>query len=175
MTYAGGLYSIFTVQFWKDFTDGSFYGESFHQAFKLIRCKLSCFISGPGPLEMVSRRQPFSEDHIAIAFEYKATASICFRSSEEKQCSFFQRIQPIVQADVGGKAIYPFPEVDAAATDNNLAETNPVPKHERPPSSRFPGYGPEHCRTHRSACRSCLSSVPGQTQQKRFQILMQKH
>ena len=127
--YRCDLYSVFTVQFWEDFTNGPLYCEAFHQAFKLIRRKLPCFISGLWPLEVIAGGQSFGEDHIAIAFKYKTAASVSLCSTEKEERSFFQRIQPIVQPDVSGKAVDSFSQIDATATDDNLVETNSIPKH----------------------------------------------
>lgn len=112
-----------------DFPDGAFYGKAFHEAPVLFRRDLPGFFRGAGPLETASRGKTFVEEAGSVSFEDESLNPVCASAAEEEKGSLFKGIQAVIEAYIGGQAINPPPEIDAAAADDRALEPGPIPKH----------------------------------------------
>ena len=122
---------VFNVPIRIDLMDRSFYGEAFHQVFELFRGEAFCLVGVFWPLEAVPGGKSFGQESITVTFPHQAAAAVPFYSAEQKQCPFFQCIDPVIQLDEGSEAIDPPPQVDTAAADDDFAEADTIPKHGR--------------------------------------------
>ena len=91
------------------------------------------FIAAPGPL-INAICQPFYNHAETVPVVVDAFDAVTLVSAEKKQRSFFQWIQPILEADDRNKAGYSPAQIGTTAPDNNPFAPAGIPKHYGSPS-----------------------------------------
>ena len=108
--------------------DAGFDGKSIQKAPVLLHGYVTSLVRGVRPLES-SIAQTKRKQAETYALEEQPLNSVLLHAAEQEQCSFFQGIQTIGQANKCGQPINSSPEIRSGTGQNHAPDSAGFPKH----------------------------------------------
>ena len=117
--------------------DAGFDGKSIQKAPVLLHGYVTSLVRGVRPLES-SIAQTKRKQAETYALEEQPLNSVLLHAAEQEQCSFFQGIQTIGQANKCGQPINSSPEIRSPTCHQHTFDSRSFPKHVESPKESWP-------------------------------------